>query len=415
MHPPVANLCFKGADRTRNCCNRLKWLDATLNRMTLLRSSNPSSALLLATCSALAIGCASPGPPRPPSLRLPQPVHDLTVRRSGDAVELSFTVPWQSTDKLPLPHTSVHGVLCRETEHQGCVAVAGLTRSILSPLGEHNLVTLHDTLTPKLCSGPPRLLSYRIEFFSDTGRSAGKSEAAYTVAGSTPLRVTDLHAEGSRLGVVLSWTPAPAEEGEVLLRREDIAPSSSIAKKTTAAAMPKTGKHEDSNIVWLEANASEGRTLDTTAKPSVPYRYTAVRQRIAQLGGHKLPYRSIDSAPVAFTLHQIYPPPAPSGLTATGFASANGGSFAVDLVWQPVDDAGLLAGVAGYNIYRQPLDVESHSSRQASRLNPAPVPLPSFHDATAQPGRRYAYSVTAVDNVGNESAAAIFVVEPPAR
>jgi hypothetical protein len=274
---------------------------------------------------------------------------------------------------------------------------------------------MHDTLTPELCSGPPRLLGYRIEFFSDTGRSAGKSEAAYTVAGSTPPRVDSLRAEGSRLGVVLSWTPAPAAEGEVLLRREVIGPPSAAAKKTTEIAMPKAGKQEDSNIVWLEANASKGRTLDTTTRPGVAYRYTAVRQRIAEFGGHSLPYRSVDSAPVVFALNQIYPPPAPSGLTAPGFASALSGRFAVDLVWQPIDDSGLQASVAGYNVYRQPLNVEGHAIGETVRLNPAPVQLPSFHDDTAQSGRRYTYHVTAVDNLGNESAAAMFVLEPPAR
>lgn len=379
--------------------------------MTLLRGSNLISTWVLVTCSALAIGCASPGPPHPPSLRLPEPVHDLEVRRLGDAVELRFTVPWQSTDKLPLRHASVHGVLCREIEHQGCVAVAGSAPLIANQLGGHNLVTWHDALPPTLSSGPPRLLSYRLEFFSETGGSAGKSEAAYTVAGSAPPVVSGLSAEGTRLGIVLHWIPAPAVEGDVLLRREYLTPHSSVAKKPPMTAASKAAKQSDSNIVWLETNSSAGRTLDTTAEPDTPYRYIAVRQRIADLGGRSLPYRSGDSVPVEFTYDQIYPPPAPSGLTATSFVSAINGRFAVDLIWQPIDDSGLLAGMAGYNVYRQLLDTEGRAVGQSIRLNPKPVPLPSFHDANAQPGRRYSYSVTSVDNRGNESTAAIIVLE----
>jgi len=387
--------------------------------MTLLRRGDLSPALLLALCGALAIGCASPGPPHAPSLRLPQPVRDLDARRLGDSVELRFTVPWQSTDKLPLHGASLRGVLCRELEHQGCVAVAGLAAPILDVHGAHNLFTLHDPLPPVLTNGPPRLLSYRVEFFSDAGRSAGKSDAAYTVAGSAPPTVTGLHAEGSRLGVVLSWTALPATDGEVLLQREDLAPHAAAGKtKPPPASAPKPGKHTDSNTVWLQTNSASDRTLDTTAEPGTPYRYTAVRQRIAQLGGttpmtggRSLTYRSANSTPIGFILAPIYPPPSPTGLTATGFVSTTG-SFAIDLIWQPVDDAGLLAGLAGYNIYREELGADSRPLGKQTRLNASPVPLPAFHDEGAKPLRHYRYSVTALDNHGNESAAAIFVLEP---
>jgi len=386
--------------------------------MTLLRRSDPFRALLMAAISTLAVGCASPGPPRPPSLRLPQPVRDLTARRSGDTVELRFTVPSQSTDKLPLRGGSVRGVLCRALEHQDCVAVAGLKPPILTPTGEHAIVTLQDALPSALISGPPRVLGYRVEFFNQAGRSAGKSDAAYAVAGSAPPAVAGLHAEGSRLGVVLRWTPAPATEGEVLLQREDLAPHPPATRPKMAAngsSVPKPSKRADDGIVWLKTNAMEDRTLDSTAEPDTPYRYHAVRQRVAQIGGRTLAYRSADSDPVEFTLHEIYPPLAPSDLTAAPFVSATAAGFAVDLVWQPSDDTGLLAGIAGYNVYRETLDAAGRATDRARRLNPTPAPLPSFHDTTAQPGQRYRYSVTAVDNRGNESGAAAFTLEPSAH
>ncbi len=379
--------------------------------MTLLRRGDGVLTLLVATISTLVMGCASPGPPRPPSLRLPQPVRDLTARRAGGIVELRFTVPSLSTDKLPLRGGSVRGVLCREVEHQGCVAVAGLTPSILSPLGEHTVVTWQDALPPALSNGPPRLLSYRVEFFSDAGRSAGPSDAAYTVAGSAPPPVVGLRAEGSRLGVVLRWTPAPATEGEVLLEREELA----VKPTAIASTVSQPGKQKEPTILWLKANSSEGRTLDATAKPDAAYRYHAARQRVAQIGGRSLAYRSADSDPVEFTLQQIYPPPAPSGLSAAGFASATTGTFAVDLIWQPSDDTGLLAGLAGYNVYRETLDDAGHAEDRAQRLTTSPAPLPSFHDTGAQSGRRYRYIVTAVDNRGNESEPATFVLEPSAH
>jgi hypothetical protein len=368
--------------------------------MSLLHRGDRWMRLLPTAFGALLLaGCASPGPPRPPSLGLPQPVRDLAAERVGDGVELSYNAPWQSTDKLPLRGTTVRGVLCREVEHQGCIVVAGLAPKVR---GQHTLVTWHDDLPPALASGPPRLLSYRVEFFNGAGRSAGPSDAAITVAGSAPPAVADLRAEGSRLGVVLRWAAAPAAEGEVVLEREDLTPEPADATQA--------GKRDKPRVVWLQSNATASSTLDTTAQPGTPYRYTAVRERVARADGNNLHYRSAASAPIKFTLNAIYPPPVPTGLTAAGFTDA-GGSYAVDLVWQPVDDTGMLTGLAGYNVYRELLDAGGRSAGERIRLNAQPVPLPGFHDATARSMQRYRFSVTAIDNRGNESVAESFILE----
>ena len=253
--------------------------------------------LLPAACGALLmVGCASPGPPRPPSLRLPEPVRDLSAARAGDGVELSFTVPWQSTDKLPLRGASVRGQICRQLEQQPCVVVATLMPELH---GQHNLATWHDSLPRELASGPPRLLSYRVEFFSAAGRSAGRSDAAYTVAGSAPAAVNGLRVEGSRMGVVVSWDTAATADGEVLLQRDEISPRTAA---THGAKRCQTGRH-------LAADQCDcGHTLDAGAEPGNPYRYTAVRDGWHRLGGSSLRYRSAD-------LHRsnssatIYPPP----------------------------------------------------------------------------------------------------------
>lgn len=402
--------------------------------------------LLLVVAAGMA-GCASPGPPRAPSLRLPEPVSDLVARRVGDVVELRFTAPERSTDKLPLRAGTMNGVLCRALESGSCVAVAGFSGktavATAGPGGGRNVVTWRDVLPPDLASGQARLLSYRVEFFNRRGGSAGKSDAAYTAAGRPPLVVEGLRAEGSRLGVVLHWQPAAAAgQGAVLLEREDLGPkaaSSGRAARTDATP----------NVVWLEANSegsrgqaavadgrgaqsggeTGGETLDTTAAPDVPYRYTGWRSVTVRLGGRSIEVRSAASTPVEYTLREIYPPPAPAGLSAAGFFApsagatstgtagasqpAAGAGFAVDLVWQPVDSAGLIAGFGGYNVYRAALGGgREGSASERIRLNTAPVALPGFRDSTANPAETYRYFVTAVDAKGNESAAATVVVQP---
>jgi hypothetical protein len=349
------------------------------------------------TAFALA-GCANPGPPRPPSLHLPQPVGDLSAKRIGNIVELRFTVPSRSTDKLPLRGTIVQGEMCREVEHQGCVVIGQKMDVAIAGSGRgHNTVVWHDALPAELTTSRPRLLGYRVEFFSPAEHSAGKSNVAYAVAGEAPPPVEGLHAEGSRLGVVLRWSMAANTQGNIVVRREEDAPKKAAGKN---------------DVVLLAAHASheEPDTLDTSAKLDVPYRYSAVRKLSMTLGGHVLTMQSEESASVTFTLQPIYPPPPPTGLAAEGYAKE--AEYAVDLIWQPVDYAGLITKFAGYNIYRS----GGGTGEMKTRLNAAPVPVPAFHDASAQRSTAYTYSVTAVDVGGNESnATPVLLYQTPSQ
>jgi len=354
-----------------------------------------------------AFGCASPGVPRPPSLNLPQPVRDLTAARIGDAVELHFTVPSRSTDKLPLRGANLTAVFCREIEHQACVPLPSSRTSIAinSLADQESMFSWTDTLPADLTLGRPRVLGYRVALSNTAGRSAGDSAPAFTAAGSAPSAVEGLRADGSRLGVVLRWIGAPAGSGDVILRREDLAP-----------APPKASTHGKSRsdpaaIVYLMAPSSSAASeslLDSNALPDKAYRYTAVRRLTVQLGGRSAELRSAPSARVEVTLRAIYPPLTPTGLTAAAFVSRE---FAVDLVWQPVDEIGLIAPLAGYNLYRETLDPAGQPTAARTRLNPSPLTLPAFHDGTAVQNSRYRYSVSAVDVKGNESGADTVLLE----
>jgi hypothetical protein len=153
--------------------------------------------------------------------------------------------------------------------------------------------------------------------------------------------------------------------------------------------------------------------LDDTAARDIPYRYTAIRRVQVQDEGRTLEMRSVPSVPAEITLEAIYPPEVPTSLTAAGFSptqtsTAAPGGFAVDLVWQPVEDADL----AGYNVYRQPLGPTGSPVGERVRLNPGTVPQAAFHDDSASAAGRYRYSVTAVDTEGNESQPTTTTVQP---
>ncbi len=160
-------------------------------------------------------------------------------------------------------------------------------------------------------------------------------------------------------------------------------------------------KHESTEPVWLEAHAGGGdQTIDGSASEDTAYRYVGVRRRTVELGGQKVELRSALSPAVVITWRNAFPPAAPVGLSAAPFAE--GGAFAVDLVWEPVQEPGL----KGYVVTRKA------DGGEMEKLKPEPVALPAFHDATAKQGVRYRYSVRAVSAKGVEGAEATVVVEP---
>jgi len=343
-------------------------------------------------------GCASPGPPRSPTLNLPAEVTKLTAMRRGAAVELEFVLPQRNTDRLPLKGDRVTASFCRAVDAGRCLPVAGVkpVEFALVTNGQATVAELKDELPAELSGGAAKVLAYRVELFNAVGKTAGFSDAVYAAAGAAPATVEGLAVEGSRLGVVVSWKPVAGDGSVVALRREELAPKPVDAK----------AKKTDSAVVWLGAEGEAakvdgGMVLDTSAATDEPYRYMAERRKTVQLGGRTLEMRSEASVGVVYVLHDVYPPPVPTDLSGAAFADVSGGT-AVDLIWQPVEDVGL----SGYNVYR----AAAEDAGRGKKLNGDPVRMPAFHDVLPVAGR-YRYSVTAVDARGNESAAVETVVE----
>lgn len=402
----------------------------------------PGGIVLLTCCFSW--GCASPGPPRPPSLYIPRAVTDLAATRVGDGVALRFTVPGLSTDGQPLRAHSLVGVLCRQdAKGAPCrpVDAAETNRPLPVPgPGQAPSMLWTDPLPPPLRIGIPRPIAYRIELKATSGRSAGYSDPVYAAAGAAPPPVSEFRAEGTRSGIALRWLPVPGA-GEVMLRRSEPekAPApeqgTAAARPTPSPAAPGEGKsrlrrtHGGNafaekrvsslpGVVWLQAdpgNRDAAATIDNRIEPGVAYQYTAVRREPVQVGGRTLQLESSPSAAVAMTWRDVYPPAAPTGLMALGYELPAGetrqqSGYAVDLVWEPVEDAQL----AGYLVFRQAVD-PAHAVAEGpagTQLTPQPVPTPAFHDASALPAGRYRYSVVAVGTNGQRSAAVTSEILP---
>src|SRR6266496_1567021 len=136
--------------------------------------------ILPALCGAvlaLAAGCAAPGAPLPPSLRLPQPVENLSAVRKGNRVILTWTPPTESTDRLPMRWPSTTRV-CRVVNQFPIAQCGGPVAQIKSselvsesPTAQHPLVSFEDVLPPALMA-PDRQATYALEVVNDRGRSA---------------------------------------------------------------------------------------------------------------------------------------------------------------------------------------------------------------------------------------------------
>src|SRR5580698_8286316 len=121
--------------------------------------SKAAQCALTAGLAALfaAIGCGTPGAPMPPSLKLPDPVTNLSAVRTGDQVALAWTMPKKNTDKLVIKGIiPVH--VCRKEGAGTCSAVPGKLE--FAPGAS---ATFTEALPAPLASGAPRPLTYFVE------------------------------------------------------------------------------------------------------------------------------------------------------------------------------------------------------------------------------------------------------------
>jgi hypothetical protein len=370
---------------------------ATLRAARL--AANLCGALVLA--GMLALGCGAPAAPRPPTLNLPEPVHDLAAQRSGDTVALSWTIPPRTTDKLPLKGP-IQTRICRRVGSGPCDLLpqprfaAGAAASY------------QDLLPAELRTGGVRLLSYSVLLSNHAGKSAGESNKVFVAAGPAPPQVQWMHALVRRDGVVLAWDPPPMvmAEPSTAVRIQRTALGVLLPKAVMGSMSAKEGHPASSGdeakreqVLLVKAGEASGRpqALDRTVVRGQSYRYVLERQWETSLDGHTILTLGAPSQPVTVEVKDIFPPAVPSDVVAVADAEGH----AIDLSWTPDTEPDL----AGYVVYRRTLAGPGDSTTPPERISSAgaPVPLPAFHDSGVVPGQRYAYSVAAVDARGNAS------------
>jgi len=343
--------------------------------MTLLKRSAGAALLALALA-----GCGTPGPPQPPSLNLPDRVEDLSAIRTGNQVELSWTMPKRNTDRLPIK-ASVTAKLCRSEAGSPCSPVAPLA------FAPGSQAFFEDSLPASLASGAPRPLTYTVELKNRSGRSVGPSTPAVVLAGEAPQPVAGLAAEVRRSGIVLRWTAADQHLGVRILRRlltPPVAPAH-------AGPLSPPPEPVDQNLL---VDSDTGHALDSSITLGNAYEYRVQRVAHVDMNGHTIELAGEISSPIRVDAQDVFPPAVPRGLAAVATAAEGSIAPSIDLSWEPNTEPDL----AGYFVYRR--EDQTPWQRVSGKQR---VVGPAFHDTGVVPGHSYRYSVSAVDRSGHES------------
>ena len=346
-------------------------------------------------------GCAQTGPPLPPSLELPKPPTDLRASRKGNRVTLSWSEPTLTTDRQSVRYLGPT-LVCRSPESEigscGNPAAMAPAPAVVpqKPKSSRNApqkpkaqeskqLTYIDILPATMLQDDSAAeVTYAVEVLNRNARGAGMSNRVHVPALATLPSPTNLSAELTGDGVVLTWTGVAQSSGKSteseaiqlsyrIYRREESSGKDAIAGETT---LGESGPPHftDSSFEW-------GKTY--------LYRITVVS--IIKRADSEVQVEGDDSLPVRVVAHVVFPPSVPSGLQAV--YSGEGQKPFIDLIWAPVTNADL----AGYNVYR------SDGRGTAIKLTSELVKSPAYRDSAVASGTTYTYSVTAVDLRGNES------------
>jgi hypothetical protein len=361
-------------------------------------------------------GCASIGPPLPPSLELPKPPTDLHAARKGDKVTLTWTIPARTTDRQRLRYLGKTRI-CRSLDPvlKECVAPVGDAAPPADFKGREKssarklTATFVDTLPSAIeQEHPTGFATYAVEVMNTAGRGAGISNQVHVPLVPTLPPFSNFSTQVTAQGVMITWQcpPGGGRRTDVkylfrIYRRPELSSSETrIAEidATECAAGP-------SGLVPLAGQPSNTATnapqeqgniitsfLDQSFEWEHTYLYRSAAVSVVEAAGKPaIEVEGDDTPEVKVFAHDIFPPAVPAGLQAV--FSGPGQQPFIDLIWAPVADADL----AGYNIYRH------ESGGVVAKINSEPVKDPAFRDIQVISGKIYSYSVSAVDARGNES------------
>ena len=317
------------------------------------------------------------GEPLPPLLNLPQPA-EITAAQRGDKALIDWVPPALTTEGQAVRIDKLGSVEVYRA------IVPGLRRQV--GRGEFESGAQRIAQLPAREShysaelkpdGPPHTAAFAIRLLNARGHAAGFSNIVAIAVVPPPPAPAWLRARITEEAILLEWPPAPGTASYHVYR-------------SAQAPRPEQGAQASSPLLLLGSTDKAGYA-DPNFEFGHEYRYLvrAVATRDGFSG------ESADSPPAAVRPEDVFPPGIPAGLVAVVTEpTAPGQPLAVELSWEPSTARDL----AGYNVLR------SDAGAPPRRLNAGLLATPAFRDTAVTPGVSYSYSVSAVDQKGNQSA-----------
>jgi fibronectin type 3 domain-containing protein len=303
--------------------------------------------------AALLSACGYVGPPMPPALDIPVTITDFRAWEYGNNIEFEFTLPAKTTENLDLKSVRSIELLIGENEPQ--------SKIIPQPVGKPGPLTGQVPVQTPAQTWIGKTVVLAVRATGPKGKaSAWSNPVSLTVIQplSTPSTPKPQNVAG---GVELSWT--------------GMGPHYRIFR-TEGDGQPQQLADAESSP-YLDASTSYGT------------RYKYMVQAIAAQNQWSLVSEAAEITPV-----DAFPPAVPEGLSAVPAPQS------IELAWTRNTEMDF----RGYNIYRS---VDNGPFEKYASL----VEAPTFSDSKIQAGKKYRYTVSAVDLTGNESAQS----SPPAE
>ena len=386
------------------------------------------TAVWVFLAAVTAVACGKKGDPQPPLPKGPNAVSDLSVEQEGDEAVLTFRFPDRLLTGAPLTdlatieiyrvvhppssltsprpggsssappgsssgtgvvvlpgaaerHAATNARMAEEAFYQLAEKIATLPLAEIAERTQGASVVYKDPLSPLFAAEKkPEPLAYAVISVRRGGSRSPLSNIAALapdVAPEAPVLLPAMPLEGR---ICLDWI---APQNDVLGRPVEIG-----GYEVYRRILPEEEYDRPLNPTPIAAVSF----VDAGAPYGAPLVYT-VRAVLAK----NPKVEGLPAEELAVIYRDVYPPAAPSRLDALSEGNR------VRLVWSPVDAADL----AGYLVFR------AEGTGAPERLTKDPVADPFFTDETVGQGKRYRYTVIAVDRAGNRSPASPEAVAEP--
>lgn len=389
----------------------LEWLTMRHNRPA--HTATCGLFITLIECAAIAFGCGAPGEPTPPSPPIPVAVTDLTAHQAGDGVQLVFTLPSKTVLGDRLAAAPGVEVLRAGARPDGSVdaksfrTVYAIPGSMVEKYASEGQVKFTDPVDPaevREHAGAP--FFYTVRTRAAQKRASADSNMVSLRMYAVPERISPLNSRVTEAAIELNWAaPTRTSAGDAVGEISNY----NVYRGEADPSSVEPGAKSLAQIKWKTPIALLAASDGTSYRDSLfdfGRTYVYIVRSVVLVDGK--PLESSDSDAAVVTPRDVFPPGAPTDVVAAVLRGETPDSAVVELSWS----INLETDLAGYRVYRS-----EQQGTKAAAITADLLLAPAYRDTSVEPGRRYWYTVTAVDRAGNESApsaeVAVDVTKPP--